>query len=45
MPNWEYHSIYFNDLPLGTEAIDLLNNAGSDGWELINIVPEATHHI
>jgi hypothetical protein len=35
MPEWEYINIDLNDLPRRTESIDLLNDAGKDGWELV----------
>jgi hypothetical protein len=35
MPEWEYIKIDLNDLPRRTESIDLLNDAGKDGWELV----------
>jgi hypothetical protein len=35
MPEWEYMKIDLNDLPRRTEGIDLLNDAGKDGWELV----------
>ena len=35
MSEWEYMKIDLNDLPRRTEGIDLLNDAGKDGWELV----------
>ena len=37
MPEWEYLKIDLNDLPRNTESIDLLNNAGKNGWELVTL--------
>jgi hypothetical protein len=37
MVEWEYHKIDLNDVPSKSEDVDLLNNAGRDGWELIEI--------
>jgi hypothetical protein len=37
MPEWQYRKIDLSDLPPKTEAIDLLNDAGSEGWEVITI--------
>ena len=38
MRQWEYEKINLSELPRKTEDIDLLNNAGQDGWELVGIV-------
>ena len=38
MPRWEYAMIYLSELPRGTDEIDILNDAGEDGWELVNIM-------
>ena len=35
MPEWEYISLNLSDLPRNTEGIDLLNDAGKEGWELV----------
>jgi hypothetical protein len=37
MAQWEYRRIDLSDLPFRTEVADLLNDAGKDGWELIDI--------
>jgi hypothetical protein len=37
MAEWEYLTINLSDLPLKTRAIDILNDAGKDGWELVAI--------
>ena len=37
MPQWEYDKIDLNALPPKTEDIDLLDEAGRDGWELVGI--------
>ena len=39
MPQWDYRKISLNDVPRKTEDIDLLNDAGRDGWELVSITP------
>ena len=39
MPQWEYRKINLNDLPRRTEDIDVLTDAGEQGWELIAIAP------
>jgi hypothetical protein len=35
---WEYSKIGLNQLPRKTEDIDVLNDAGLDGWELVAIL-------
>ena len=37
MPRWEYRKIDLNDLPRQRDEIDLLNDAGEDGWWLVTI--------
>ena len=37
MPEWEYTLISLNDLPFKPGVIDVLNDAGKDGWELVAI--------
>jgi hypothetical protein len=37
MPEWEYTKIDLNDLPPKASEIDVLNDAGKDGWELVLI--------
>ena len=37
MTRWEYRKIYLNDLPPRSDEIDILNEAGADGWEIIGI--------
>ena len=37
MPEWEYMTISLNDLPPKASEIDVLNDAGKDGWELVII--------
>ena len=37
MPEWEYMTIDLNDLPSKASEIDVLNDAGKDGWELVVI--------
>jgi hypothetical protein len=37
MSQWQYCAIYLNDVPRGSDAIDLLNDAGGQGWELVGI--------
>jgi hypothetical protein len=37
MSRWEYEKINLNDVPRKTEDIDLLSDAGKEGWELVGI--------
>ena len=37
MPQWEYDKINLNDAPRKSDDIDLLNDAGKGGWELMLI--------
>jgi hypothetical protein len=39
MQEWEYSKVDLNDLPRRVEDIDLLNDAGAEGWEVIMITP------
>jgi Domain of unknown function (DUF4177) len=39
MPEWEYLTVDLNDLPRKTDAVDVLNDAGENGWELVTITP------
>jgi hypothetical protein len=35
MSQWEYQKIDLSKIPAKIEDIDLLNDAGRDGWELV----------
>ena len=37
MPEWEYRKIDLNQYRPRGDELDLLNAAGADGWELVNI--------
>jgi hypothetical protein len=37
MPRWEYSKIDLNNAPVRGSEIDLLDDAGRDGWELVRI--------
>ena len=38
MPHWQYRKINLNDLPRKIDDIDMLNDAGANGWELLTII-------
>jgi hypothetical protein len=38
MPEWEYITLDLSDLPRRTTELDLLNEVGKDGWELVMIM-------
>jgi hypothetical protein len=38
MPVWEYRQIDLNDLPPKTGEVDVLNELGKQGWELVGIL-------
>jgi hypothetical protein len=37
MARWEYTKIHLSELPRQGDDVDLLNDAGSNGWELVGI--------
>ena len=37
MPQWQYRKISLSDLPQWTDELELLNEAGEEGWELVNV--------
>ena len=37
MPEWEYRKLNLNELPRGRDDVDVLNEAGQEGWELVGI--------
>jgi hypothetical protein len=37
MPQWEYLRLDLSDTPRRGEEVDVLNNAGREGWELVTI--------
>ena len=37
MARWEYTKIYLSELPRQGDDVDLLNDAGNSGWELVGI--------
>jgi hypothetical protein len=45
MDGWEYSKIDLNDLPRKAEDIDLLNDAGAKGWEIVTITANAIAYL
>ena len=39
MREWEYRKIALNQLSPKTADVDVLNDAGDEGWELVAILP------
>ena len=37
MQRWEYHTLNLNEVPRKRDGIDLLADAGEEGWELVHI--------
>ena len=37
MTRWEYRKFDLNDVPRRADDIDVLLNAGKDGWELVAV--------
>ena len=45
MSQWEYRKLLLNETPRKTDDIDLLNDAGKDGWELIAITTNSVAYL
>jgi len=45
MHEWEYRKIDLNDLPHKAKDIDLLNDAGAKGWEVVTIASNAIAYL
>jgi hypothetical protein len=39
MREWEYYKLDLNNLPRKVDDVDLLSDAGKNGWELVQINP------
>ena len=39
MPEWEYITVSLNDRSPKTLRVDVLNDAGEEGWVLVRITP------
>ena len=37
MTQWEYAKVDLNNVPANTSDLDLLNDAGKEGWELVTV--------
>jgi hypothetical protein len=42
---WEYKKIALNELPRRNDDIDVLCDAGEEGWELVAILPNNTAYL
>ena len=36
---WEYRKINLNEVPRRSDELDVLDDAGEEGWELVTILP------
>jgi hypothetical protein len=45
MPEWEYVTVSLSDLPFKTRPVDVLNDAGEQGWELVAIAPNTIAYL
>lgn len=45
MPQWEYTKRDLAHLPPRTDEINLLNDCGRDGWELVAIIANGTAYL
>jgi hypothetical protein len=44
MPVWEYRQVDLNDLPRKAHEVDVLNELGEQGWELVGILDNHAGH-
>jgi hypothetical protein len=45
MARWEYSKLDLNDAPRRGDDMDLLDNAGSNGWELVAVTNTGVAYI
>ena len=45
MSRWEYKKIALNEAPSKGDDIDLLCDAGEDGWELVAVLPNGVAYL
>jgi hypothetical protein len=45
MPQWEYRRIDLNDAPRRGDDVDVLNRAGSEGWELVAVTGNGVAYV
>jgi hypothetical protein len=45
MLQWEYRKIDLNNVPRKLDDIDLLNDGGKDGWELVGIASNSVAYL
>jgi DNA-binding protein H-NS len=42
---WEYKKIALNEVPRGDDDIDVLCDAGEQGWELVSVLPNGVAYL
>jgi hypothetical protein len=45
MPQWEYTKRDLSNLPPRTDDVDLLNDCGGEGWELVCVSVNGTAYL
>jgi hypothetical protein len=45
MRRWEYKKVALNEAPRRGDEIDLLCDAGEDGWELVSVLPNGVAYL
>jgi hypothetical protein len=45
MPQWEYRRLDLNDAPRRSDDIEILNRAGSEGWELVSVTNNGVAYV
>jgi hypothetical protein len=45
MRRWEYRKLALNEAPRRGDEIDLLRDAGEDGWELVSVLPNGVAYL
>jgi hypothetical protein len=45
MRTWDYRKLALNEAPRGRDEIDLLRDAGEEGWELVAVLPNCVAYL
>jgi hypothetical protein len=45
MAQWEYCKVDLGTIPSRSTDVDLLNDLGNEGWELVNIMPNSIAYL